>query len=84
MAMNGARRCRSTHPLSHAPTSLDNVFISHYDNIIRSVIRYRDLASYLPFKRWLKYPITAVLTCRGCTQNCVICGASQAACGFWP
>ena len=67
------------NPLSHAPTNLDNVFISHYDNIIRSVIRYRDLASYLPFKRWLKYPITAVLTCRGCTQNCVICGASQAA-----
>ena len=66
------------NPLSHAPTSLDDVFISHYDNIIRSVIRYRDLASYLPFQRWLRYPITAVLTVRGCTQNCVICGASQA------
>ena len=65
--------------LSHVATNLNHLFIHHYDNIIRSVIRYRDLASYLPFKHWLRYPITAVLTCRGCTQNCTICGASQAA-----
>ena len=64
------------NPLSHVPDDLSDVMIRHYDNTMRSVIRYRDLASYMPFKRWLNYPITAVLTCRGCTQNCVICGGS--------
>jgi len=53
--------------------------LNHYGNVIRSVIRYRDLASYAPAKDWLRYPITAVLTCRGCTHNCIICGGSAAA-----
>ncbi|GAI02345.1 unnamed protein product, partial [marine sediment metagenome] len=53
--------------------------VSHYGNVVGSVIRYRDLLSYLPFKDWLRYPITAVFTCRGCTESCVICGGSAAA-----
>ena len=67
------------NPFSYIPADLSNVMVGHYGNIIRSVIRYRDLASYAPFKDWLRYPITAVLTCRGCTENCVICGGSAAA-----
>ncbi len=66
------------NPFSHVPTDLSNVMVSHYGNIVRSVIRYRDLASYTPFKGWADYPITAVLTCRGCTQTCTICGGSAA------
>jgi len=65
------------NPLSCVPSDLGTVMANYYDNTLRSVIRYRDLASYIPFKRWLRYPITAVLTCRGCTQNCVICGGSS-------
>lgn len=67
------------NPFSHVPADLSNVMVDHYGNIIRSVLRYRDLASYTPFKNWSQYPITAVLTCRGCTQNCVVCGGSAAA-----
>ncbi|MFC2051970.1 TIGR04190 family B12-binding domain/radical SAM domain protein [Chloroflexota bacterium] len=67
------------NPLSHVPTDLSDVMVDYYTNIIRSVIRDRDLASYIPFKDWLRYPITAVLTCRGCNKNCVICGASATA-----
>jgi len=67
------------NPFSYVPADLSNVMVSHYGNIIHSVIRYRDLASYVPFKDWLRYPITAVLTCRGCTENCVVCGGSAAA-----
>lgn len=63
----------------NVPAQLNNVFIDYYANCVRSVIKYRDLASYLPFKNWRKYPITAVLTCRGCTKSCVICGGSSAA-----
>ncbi|MDD5323688.1 MAG: TIGR04190 family B12-binding domain/radical SAM domain protein [Methylococcales bacterium] len=64
---------------SNIPADLGNVMLGHYGNVVRSVIRYRDLASYTPFHGWLRYPITAVLTCRGCTENCVICGGSAAA-----
>lgn len=63
---------------SHVPDDLNNVLVDYYPNMIRSVFRYRDLASVIPFKSWLRYPITAVLTCRGCTQNCIICGGSAA------
>jgi len=50
--------------------------VNSYDSISRAVIRDRDLISYIPFRDWLRYPITAVLTCRGCTQSCVVCGGS--------
>jgi B12-binding domain/radical SAM domain protein len=67
------------NPFTYVPTDLSNVMVNHFANTVRSVIRYRDLASYTPFKGWTKYPITAVLTCKGCTENCVICGGSGAA-----
>ncbi len=67
------------NPFSHVPANLDGVMVNHYANMVRSVIRYRDLASQVPFQNWIDYPITAVLTCRGCTENCVICGGSAAA-----
>ena len=67
------------NPFSHVPNDLSNVMVNHYGNVIRSVLRYRDLASYIPVKDWLRYPITAVFTCRGCTHNCIICGGSTAA-----
>jgi len=44
--------------------------------MVRQVLRYRDLASVVPFKGWLKYPVTAVFTGRGCRRNCVFCGGS--------
>jgi len=64
------------NPFSYVPADLSHVMTKHYANMVRSVIRYRDLASYAPFKGWTDYPITAAFTCRGCTQNCVICGGS--------
>ncbi|MEE8413451.1 MAG: TIGR04190 family B12-binding domain/radical SAM domain protein [Dehalococcoidales bacterium] len=67
------------NPFTNSPSDLSNVMVRHYDAVIRAVLRYRDLVSYMPFKDWLRYPITAVLTCRGCTHNCIICGGSAAA-----
>ncbi|MBA7480107.1 hypothetical protein ES707_15553 [subsurface metagenome] len=67
------------NPFSHVPTDIGDLMIGHYKRIARSVIRYRDLASYIPFKGWSRYPIMAVFTCRGCLKNCVICGGSAAA-----
>ncbi|MFC1865106.1 TIGR04190 family B12-binding domain/radical SAM domain protein [Chloroflexota bacterium] len=64
---------------SHVPDDIENVMIDHYQGMVRSVIRHRDLTSVVPFKGWLRYPVTAVFTCRGCNHNCVICGGSNAA-----
>jgi B12-binding domain/radical SAM domain protein len=67
------------NPFSHVPDDLSHVMVNHYAHTVRSVLRYRDLASYMPFRGWMDYPITAVFTCRGCTENCSICGGSAAA-----
>ncbi len=64
--------------LSYSPADLDDLLID-YTHVLRSVVRYRDLASYKPFRNWMKYPITAALTVRGCRYNCVTCGGSSCA-----
>ena len=63
------------NPLSFVPTSLDDIPLD-YSYLVKSVLRYRDLASLLPFKNWLDYPITIALTCRGCNHGCITCGGS--------
>ncbi len=60
------------------PSSL-NPFPLDYPHMIRQVHRHRDLSSYFPFKKWFHYPITAVLTCKGCRHNCITCGGSASA-----
>jgi len=67
------------NPFTHVPSDLSNVMVKYYTHTLHSVIKHRDLANYAPFKGWLRYPITAVLTCRGCSENCVVCGGSAAA-----
>ena len=69
------------NPLSHVPTAM-NSFSNNYLPIFKSVLKYRDLKSLLPFHgwsshEWRDYPIMAVLTCRGCTHNCIFCGGSR-------
>jgi len=65
-------------PIIHSPENLDDLLID-YTHVLRSVVRYRDLASYKPFCNWMKYPITAALSVRGCRYNCVTCGGSSSA-----
>ena len=60
--------------ISHIPSDLEGI---DYGYIIQSVIRYRDLSGYIPFQGWEAYPITMVLTCRGCSYNCRSCGGSS-------
>ena len=63
------------NPMSYVPQNLDHVLLD-YRQVIKAVARYRDLASYIPFAKWMSYPIMAALSCRGCTHNCTICGGS--------
>ena len=73
---DGMRRVRE-NPMGCAPTEISHVMADHYSVMIRQVNRYRDLHSVVPFKGWLKYPVTAVFTARGCVYNCVFCAGSR-------
>lgn len=64
--------------LTYSPENLDHLLID-YSYVVRAVARYRDLASFVPFKGWLGYPITAALSVRGCSHNCRTCGGAAAA-----
>jgi B12-binding domain/radical SAM domain protein len=66
------------NPLTYRPENLDHVMLD-YRYVVRAAARDMDLHSYVPFKGWMDYPILAALSCRGCTQSCVICGGSAPA-----
>ena len=63
------------NPLSWVPADMNAISLD-YSYPMKSVLRHHDLESSLPVKGWLKYPVSASLTCRGCTRNCVTCGGS--------
>lgn len=67
------------NPLTHVPDNMDYASIPSYKYVIRSVFKYANLHNTIPYLEWLRYPVTAILTSRGCTQNCSICGGSNAA-----
>jgi B12-binding domain/radical SAM domain protein len=69
----------TVNPLSPPPANLDDVSIPDYRYAVRSVFKYRSLLDVVPYDGWLKYPSTALLTVRGCTQNCSLCGGSSSA-----
>ena len=64
--------------LSWVPDDMNSISLDYSFNM-KSVIRYRDMLGALPFKDWLRYPVCASLTCRGCTHDCVTCGGSATA-----
>ena len=61
------------NPITYSPDTLDDLLID-YTNVLKAVVRYRDLACYKPFRNWMRYPITAALSVRGCRYNCITCG----------
>jgi B12-binding domain/radical SAM domain protein len=65
-----------SNEITHVSDSIDHVCMDH-TTIIKSVIRSRDLIGHIPFENWLDYPLTPVLTCRGCSHCCVTCGGSS-------
>lgn len=67
------------NPLTHVPDNMDYASIPSYSYVVRSVFKYANLHNTVPYLEWLKYPVTGLLTSRGCTQNCSICGGSKTA-----
>ncbi|MDP4163638.1 MAG: TIGR04190 family B12-binding domain/radical SAM domain protein [Bacillota bacterium] len=65
------------NPLTYVPKDLDELDIPGYRYTIKSVFKYKNFLDPLPYNGWLQYPNTALLTARGCSQNCLICGGSK-------
>lgn len=63
--------------LTYVPDSLDEFDVPGYRYTIKSVFKYKNFLDPLPYNGWLQYPNTAILTARGCTQSCLICGGSK-------
>jgi B12-binding domain/radical SAM domain protein len=63
--------------LSHVPDSIDDIPLPDYFYAIRSVFKYGSLANIMPYADWLDYPMTGLITSRGCLQNCSVCGGSR-------
>ena len=56
------------NPMSHVVGTLDE-YSNNYPHLFRSAMKYFDLQSLFPIHDWWEYPITALMTCRGCTNN---------------
>lgn len=67
------------NPLTFVPTDLDYVDVPDYRYVLRSVFKYRSLRNFVPHLEWLHYPITLLLSARGCTEDCAVCGGSASA-----
>lgn len=65
--------------LSNVPANLDIGSVPDIFYVVRSVFKYWNLKDALPYSGWLDYPITALLTSRGCPLECVVCGGSHSA-----
>ena len=63
------------NPLTWVPDTMDAISMD-YAYPMKGVLRHHDMTSYLPMKGWLSYPVTAGLSCRGCSRNCATCGGS--------
>ncbi len=83
-----AEGLQRVNPLTFLPESLDYADL-RADLMVQMVLRYKDLASVVPFDGWLKNPITAVFTVKGCAHQCATCGSSLTTCShltkrIWP
>lgn len=67
------------NPLRFVPPSLDYVDLRP-ELVADMVMRHRDLASTLPLQGWWRNPITALFTVKGCSHECITCGASRTTC----
>lgn len=61
--------------LTNVPAVLDR-WGNNYLNMFKMSLKYGSIAAQIPFHDWWQYPITAVMTCKGCTHNCAICGGA--------
>jgi B12-binding domain/radical SAM domain protein len=76
LTWRGSDGRKLVNPLSFVPEDIDDLWID-YGEVVKLVVRHRDLESALPYEDFMDYPFTAVLTCKGCSYDCVTCGGSS-------
>lgn len=64
-------------PISHVPIDF-NSRIDHWI-IAKNLLKTRDIDLTSPFYGFKEKPVTAVITVKGCTFNCITCGGSASA-----
>ncbi len=70
---------RFYNPLTYVPEHYNDVDVPDYRYTVKSVFKYWSLTDPLPYNGWLQYPNTALLSAKGCTNKCIICGSSSSA-----
>lgn len=71
------KSCRGRYYITDWPDNLDYTPVPSYKYVVGSVFKYHNLHNAVPYLEWLSYPTTVLLTARGCTQNCSVCGGSR-------
>lgn len=59
--------------------NLNGTQLPDFRFVIRSVMRHRSLADAVPYAEWPRFPMTGLLTSRGCVYDCAICGGGRSA-----
>ncbi len=65
-------------PLEFVPADLSHLG-DNYGFMVRSAVRNLDYKGIGAFRGWWSYPVSAVLTVKGCLKNCAFCGGSARA-----
>jgi B12-binding domain/radical SAM domain protein len=67
------------NPLRRAAEDLDELELPAYRHMVRSALTPGRAKDALPYQGWWGRPLTVLLTSRGCTLDCAVCGGSRSA-----
>ena len=62
--------------ISYVPETLDD-FTLDYKYIVKMLTSVRGLKLRFPYRDYMKHPLLALFTIKGCTNNCILCGGSK-------
>jgi len=62
--------------ITYVPPTLDD-FNLDFKFIVKMFTSVRGLKLRFPYRDYLKHPLLALFSVKGCTQNCILCGGSK-------
>jgi len=62
--------------ITYVPETLDD-FTLDFKFIVNRLTSVRGLKLRFPYREFLKNPMLALFSVKGCTQNCILCGGSE-------
>lgn len=67
------------NPLRRAQEDLDALELPAYRHMVRSSLTPGRARDAMPYQGWWRRPLTVLLSSRGCTLDCAVCGGSRSA-----